>query len=68
VAANELIPDMMRTVSHVTPHAWAIDAFRDLTLRDKGLLGVVPQLGVLVGFALALLALATIRSRKSLVG
>jgi ABC-2 type transport system permease protein len=64
----EVFPDIMRTLSHVTPHAWAIDAFRDLTLRDKDLLGILPQLAVLAGFAIALIALATIRFRKALVG
>ena len=64
----EVFPDIMRTLSHVTPHAWAIDAFRDLTLRDKDLLGILPRLAVLAGFAIALIALATIRFRKALVG
>jgi ABC-2 type transport system permease protein len=64
----EVFPDIMRTASHVTPHAWAIDAFRDLTLRDKDLLGILPQLAVLAGFAVALIGLATVRFRRALVG
>jgi ABC-2 type transport system permease protein len=64
----EVFPDIMRTLSHVTPHAWAIDAFRDLTLRDKDVVGILPQLAVLAGFAVGLLGLATVRFRKALVG
>jgi ABC-2 type transport system permease protein len=64
----EVFPDIMRTMSHVTPHAWAIDAFRDLTLRDADLAGIAPQVAVLLGFAAVLIALATIRFRKSIVG
>ena len=33
----EVFPPLMRTVSHVTPHAWAIDAFHDLLLNGGGL-------------------------------
>jgi ABC-2 type transport system permease protein len=58
----------MRTMSHVTPHAWAIDAFRDLTLRDESIAGILPELGVLAAFAIVLLALATVRFRKAIVG
>jgi ABC-2 type transport system permease protein len=64
----EVFPDIMRTMSHVTPHAWAIDAFRDLTLRDADLAGIAPQLAVLLGFAAVLIALATVRFRRAIVG
>jgi ABC-2 type transport system permease protein len=58
----------MRTLSFVTPHAWAIDAFRDLALRDADLVAILPQLGVLLGFAVVLIGLATLRFRRALVG
>ena len=64
----EVFPDIMRTLSHVTPHAWAIDAFRALTLRDESLTGILPQLGALTGFAVVLIGLATIRFRKAIAG
>jgi ABC-2 type transport system permease protein len=64
----EVFPDIMRTMSHVTPHAWAIDAFRDLTLRDESIAGILLELGVLAAFAVVLLALATFRFRKAIVG
>ncbi len=62
----EVFPDIMRTVSHVTPHAWAIDALRDVALRDAGIGGILPQLAVLLGFAGVLLTLATLRFRRAI--
>jgi ABC-2 type transport system permease protein len=64
----EVFPDIMRTLSFATPHAWAIDAFRDLALRDADLVAILPQLGVLLAFAVVLIGLATIRFRRALVG
>jgi ABC-2 type transport system permease protein len=64
----EVFPDVMRTVSHITPHAWAIDALRDVALRDRDIVGIAPQLAILVGFGALLLALATVRFRRAIQG
>lgn len=53
----ELFSGTMRTVAKVTPHAWANEAFAELVRHDGGLLDIVPQLGVLAGYALALFLL-----------
>jgi len=57
----------MRDVAHATPHAWANDAFAELLRHDGRLLDVLPQLGVLLAFAIGLLAAATWRLRRALV-
>lgn len=62
----EVFPDVMRTVSHLTPHAWAIDALREAALRDGDIVAIAPQLAVLFGFAAVLLVLATVRFRRVL--
>ncbi|WP_101525298.1 ABC transporter permease [Nocardioides houyundeii] len=62
----ELFPDTIRTVSHVTPHAWAYEAFAEIQRRGGGLLDVLPQLGVLAGMALLLLGLGALSLRRSL--
>ena len=52
----EVFPEMMRTLSHVTPHAWAIDALasrRGRRLRTSS--ASAPQLAVLLAFAGVLL-------------
>jgi len=61
----EIFPDVMRTLSHVTPHAWAIDGLRAVAIRDADLVGVAPQLAVLLAFATVLLGLATVRFRRA---
>jgi hypothetical protein len=45
-----------------------MDAFIDLISRGAGLAGIVRQLAVLAAFAAALLALATWRLRRTLLG
>jgi ABC-2 type transport system permease protein len=62
----ELFPDTMRTISRVTPHAWAYEALAEVQRRGGGLLDVLPQLGVLAAMALALAALGGWSLRRSL--
>ena len=62
----EVFSPTMRKVAHVTPHAWANDAFAELVRRDGGLVDILPDLAVLAAMAAAVLALATWRLRKSL--
>ncbi|HEX7471865.1 MAG TPA: ABC transporter permease [Candidatus Limnocylindrales bacterium] len=57
----EIFPSLMRTLSFVTPHAWAMDAFHALLLRGAGLLEILPQLGIIVAYAVVLLAIAVWR-------
>jgi ABC-2 type transport system permease protein len=61
----EVFPEIMRTVSHVTPHAWAIDGLRAVAIRDADLVGVLPQIAVLMAFGVVLLGLATVRFRQA---
>jgi ABC-2 type transport system permease protein len=64
----EIFPPVMRTLSHLTPHAWALDGFRQLSLRGGGLVAVLPDVAVLLGIAAVLLAIAATRFRSALVG
>lgn len=61
----ELFPDTLRTVAHVTPHAWAYDAFAEIQRRGGGVLDVLPELGVLVAMGAVLLGLGTWALRRS---
>ncbi|WP_277682098.1 ABC transporter permease [Saccharomonospora azurea] len=49
--------DTMVTLAHLTPHAWAVDGFTVLH-RGGDLVDILPELGVVCGFAVVLLALA----------
>ncbi len=63
----EVFPAAMRTLSHITPHAWAIDAFREMSLHDGHLLQILPQIGVLAGMAVLLMGLAVWRFRRGIL-
>ncbi|QTE30993.1 ABC transporter permease [Pengzhenrongella sicca] len=62
----ELFPETLRTVAHITPHAWAYDAFAEIQRRDGTLVDILPQLGVLAAMAAVLLALGTWSLRRSM--
>jgi ABC-2 type transport system permease protein len=57
----------MRIIAHVTPHAWANRAMAEIVRRDGGLGDVVLEVGVLTGFAVVLLGLATWQLRRALI-
>jgi ABC-2 type transport system permease protein len=62
-----VVPEPMRVVGHLFPHAWAMDAFVDLIAKDAGLAGIAVPLAVLAAFAAVLLTLAVWRLRRTLV-
>jgi ABC-type multidrug transport system permease subunit len=56
---RDLMPEVMKEVSLVTPHAWALDAYMQLLLRDQPDLFIVLRASaVLAGFGVGFLALA----------
>ncbi len=63
----DLFPDTLRTIAHVTPHAWALDGFAELVRRGGTTLDILPQLGVLVLYAVVLLVLAAWRLRVAII-
>ncbi len=62
----ELFPDTLRTISKVTPHSWAATALAEIQRHDGTLVDILPQLGVLAGFAAVLLLLGAWALRRSL--
>jgi ABC-2 type transport system permease protein len=64
----EIFPDAVRSAAHVTPHAWGNDAFADLLGDGGGVGSVLPELGILAGYAVVLLALAGRRLRVAITG
>jgi ABC-2 type transport system permease protein len=62
-----IVSSTMRTVGHLTPQAWAVDAWTSLLARSGTIVSIGPQLAVLAAFAAGLLALATTRLRRVLV-
>jgi ABC-2 type transport system permease protein len=64
----ELFSPAMRTVAHLTPHAWALDGYAELVRHDGSLADVLPYVGILLGYAAVLLGLAAWRLRRSITG
>jgi ABC-2 type transport system permease protein len=62
----EIVGTTMREVGHIAPHAWAVDGWTELMGRGGGIADIRLDLGVLVAFAAALLALASVRMRRAL--
>ena len=48
----ELFPEFVRTAVKVLPTSWAMQGMLDLVLRGQGLAAVLPEVGVLLGFAM----------------
>jgi ABC-2 type transport system permease protein len=67
LAVFELLSDTVYRVAHVTPHAWALEAFQKLVAEDGGLADIWLFLLVLVGYAAVLGVLAVWRLRRVLV-
>ncbi|HEY5684943.1 MAG TPA: ABC transporter permease [Acidimicrobiia bacterium] len=67
LAVFELLSDTVYRVAHVTPHAWALEAFQRLVAEEGGVGDIAGFLLVLLGFAAVLGLLAMWRLRKVLV-
>ena len=63
----EMLGDTAQTVALVTPHAWAYRGFSELVRHGGGVSDIVPQLGVLAGFAVVLFTLGTWYFRRTIV-
>jgi ABC-2 type transport system permease protein len=55
----DVVGSIMREVGHVVPQAWAMDAFIKLIYDGDGVTSVLPEIGALAVFAVALSVLAT---------
>lgn len=63
----EVFPTFMRTVAKITPHYWALEAWKATALDGKGLAGAAVPLAVLAGFGVVLLTASAARFRRSLM-
>ncbi|MEU0510471.1 MULTISPECIES: ABC transporter permease [unclassified Amycolatopsis] len=62
----EIVPPALRAVGHVTPHAWAVDAWTTVLSRGGGVADIAGQLAVLAGFAAVLVGAASWRMARKL--
>jgi ABC-2 type transport system permease protein len=62
----EIVPAAVRTLGHVTPHAWAVDAWITILSRSGGVADIAGRLAVLGAFAVAMLTTASLRLGRRL--
>jgi ABC-2 type transport system permease protein len=59
----ELFPPTMQTVAHVLPMTWAMQALTDLAMRGKAFSAVLPNIAVMLAFALVFFLVGVRRFR-----
>lgn len=59
----ELFPEFVRSATKVLPTTWAMQGMLDLVLRGQGLSAILPEAGVLLGFAVIFLVIGVWRFR-----
>jgi ABC-2 type transport system permease protein len=59
----ELFPQVVRNLVKIVPTTWAMEGMLDLVLRGQGLSAILPEAGVLLGFAAVFLAIGVWRFR-----
>ena len=62
----EIVPPLMRAIGHISPLAWAMDAWIALVFEGAGVAAIAGELAVLAGFALVLGLLARASLRRAL--
>jgi ABC-2 type transport system permease protein len=62
----EIFPEPAHTIAYLTPQAWAIQGLREVALRGGTVVDVLRELGVLVLYAVALMAVGTWQFRRIL--
>ncbi|WP_406829765.1 ABC transporter permease [Pedococcus sp. KACC 23699] len=63
-----IVSPAMRTIGHVAPQAWAVDAWTIVISRGGDVASIALELGVLAAFAIVLVGLASFRFHRSLTG
>lgn len=59
----ELFPPVMQSIARIFPTTWAMQGLLDLLLRGGGLTDVLPEAGVLLGFAVVFFSVGVWRFR-----
>ena len=56
----EIVPQWMQTLGHISPVAWMMDGFRDLIYRNGVLMDVLPEVSILLLYALVFFVIGII--------
>ncbi|MFT5247379.1 MAG: ABC-2 type transport system permease protein, partial [Gammaproteobacteria bacterium] len=55
------MPEWLQTVSMISPLNWAMGGFQDILLRGLGVVEILPETGLLIGFAVICAAISVSR-------
>ncbi len=58
-----IMPNWLKVLGLITPHAWALEAYQDLLVRGYGLQEVLPKVGAMAAFAIAFFSIGVWRFR-----
>jgi ABC-2 type transport system permease protein len=58
-----IMPGFLKSISRFTPHSWAMQGFQQILVRGSGIMDILPQIGVLTGFALLFFLIGSLRFR-----
>jgi ABC-2 type transport system permease protein len=61
----DFVPDWLRQVGHVTPHAWAMDGWVVVVFEGGGVSDIVVELAVLAVFGIGLMAVSAVMLRRA---
>ena len=59
----ELFPALVQNIVKILPTTWAMQGLLDLILRNGGLMQILPEAGVLLGFAAIFFSVCVMRCR-----
>lgn len=57
----ELFPQTVQQVVKILPTTWAMQGLLDIVLRGQGLMAILPEAGILLGFTLVFLVIGILR-------
>jgi ABC-2 type transport system permease protein len=66
VYPTESFPAWMRAITVVDPFTYAVHGFKELVLKNTGLLAIAPDLAFLLGFCVVAMGAATLLFRRTL--
>jgi ABC-2 type transport system permease protein len=66
VYPTEAFPAWMKAITVVDPFTYAVHGFKELALKNTGLLAILPDLAFLLGFAMLAMGAATLLFRRTL--
>jgi ABC-2 type transport system permease protein len=58
-----IMPDIMRSISVISPLNWSLEGFYKLFLRGSSIAGILPNITLLTGFFIAVISISSIVNR-----